>query len=189
MRLSLSSTLKRRAFSSKTHRFEKRPWEWIKTKTHTNRISVDGRKSNKAKWKYHKRVCYSMRIVVLSFSNVLLWVVENVSKGYFERESIDAFSMTKKTHTLKTHLLVQTEPLSWDFWESFGNNVEPVLITNHNSVTLVTRYMNSVICCSITYLYRTFHFLLYFLDRCIYRHCILPENHSPCLSYIRVKEL
>ena len=89
-----------------------------------------------------------MRIVVLSFSNVLLWVVENVSKGYFERESIDAFSMTKKTHTLKTHLLVQTEPLSWDFWESFGNNVEPVLITNHNSVTLVTRYMNSVICCS-----------------------------------------
>ena len=103
VRLSLSSTLKRRAFSSKTHRFEKRPWEWIKTKTHTNRISLDGRKRNKAKWKYHKRVCYSKRIVVLSFSNVLLWVVENVSKGYFERESIDAFSMTKKTHTLKTH--------------------------------------------------------------------------------------
>ena len=29
----------------------KRPWEWIKTKTHRNRISVDGWKRNKTKWK------------------------------------------------------------------------------------------------------------------------------------------
>ena len=94
----------------------------------------------------------------LSFSNVLLWVVVNASKGYFGRESIDAFSMTENPHTFE-NALVQTEPLSWDFWERFGNNVEPaaclfdgcrmeVVITNHNSVTLVTRYMNSVICCS-----------------------------------------
>ena len=52
-----------------------------------------------------------MRIAVLPNSNVLLWIVEYASKGYFGRESINAFSMTKKTHTFEK-ALVQTEPLS-----------------------------------------------------------------------------
>ena len=50
VRLSLSSTLIRRAFSSKTHRFENALGSGSKRKR-TNRINLDGRKRNKTKWK------------------------------------------------------------------------------------------------------------------------------------------
>ena len=43
--------------------------------------------------------------LVLSFSNVLVWEVKNASKRQCGRESIDAFSMTTKTHTIENALV------------------------------------------------------------------------------------
>ena len=75
----------------------KRPREWIKTKTHTNRISVDGRKRNKTKWKRWPQIS-QVRVFIASASQFY-----HFRTFYCGRKSIDAFSMTKKTHTFETH--------------------------------------------------------------------------------------
>lgn len=86
-------------------------------------ISVDGQKRLKTnqneinKRQYHRCVClqHEHRVqltsqnAILSFLNMLVWTVKNISKWQCGRKSIDAFSMTTKTHTSK-NALVRTGP-------------------------------------------------------------------------------
>ena len=106
MRLGLLSPLIRLAFSSKTQRFEIALESGSKFKRkHIVLVwmVVDGRKRSKSHQnenddpKYRRRVCLQHRVQLTS--NDLLWTVEKASKRNCGSESIDAFSMTTKTHS------------------------------------------------------------------------------------------
>ena len=109
MRLGLPSTPIRLAFIEKASIW-KRSWECIKTKTRTYSVIVDGRKRIKIKTKteniagacvnlsHAHSVQLTSQRAILSFSNILVWTVKNASKRKWGHNSIDAFSMTTKTH-------------------------------------------------------------------------------------------
>ena len=109
MRLGLSFHTNTLSVFIENASIRKRSWEWIKTKTHTYSVIVDGRKRIKIKTTteniacacvnlYHvDRVQLTSQRAILSFSNTLVWTVKNASKRKCGHDSIDAFSMTTKT--------------------------------------------------------------------------------------------
>ena len=98
MRLGLPTTLMGGVFIASIWKLS---WKWIKRKTHTYRIIVwQSTWRSKTQiadacvlWHAH-RVQRTSQRAILSFSNVLVWTVQNVSKRQCGRESIDSFSMT-----------------------------------------------------------------------------------------------
>ena len=109
MRLGLPSTPIRSAFSSKTHRFEnaleggsKRKRIHILLLWTVENASIKTMTENIAgaceKLEHAHRVQLTSQRAILSFSNILVWTVKNASKRKCGHYSIDAFSMTAKTH-------------------------------------------------------------------------------------------
>ena len=107
MRLGLSSTLIREVFSSKRHRPENALESGSKQERIHIVISADGQKWSKTHQNKNipsacvcsvclPRVQLTSQRAILSFSNVLVWKVENASKESCGHEPIKGFSIGNK---------------------------------------------------------------------------------------------
>ena len=157
MRSGLLSTLIRCAFSSKIHRCENALESGSKRKrlhivlvwtVKNGGVKNDDVICTGTCLKHAHRVLFTSQRAIPSFSNVLVWTVENASKRYCGRESIDAFFMITKTHSFE-NALVWTGPLALantrTVWQSSCLTGTIAIHEESNGKGFASREMNNII--------------------------------------------